>query len=250
MSCVGSGERSATLPLQSLSADVQRLDENAVGEFAHEGQMGGADRGPDRGGQHRESGVARRRALHDGVSLATPVSSGLAGDKPKALAGIVEGDETFILESFKGKRSGMARKCRKRGDKSAKRGLSTEQIPVIVARDRQCADHECGAAEIEPCPLPRPWAGSSRPPTNSAVMAARDCCLRAPGGDCSPHPADAEEAKAKRHRIFTSTTSTPTTSAEGMAAPLSMASPPKSRRTISAGAEPLRRRDRTPPRPP
>jgi transposase-like protein len=31
----------------------------------------------------------------------------LAGDKPKAFAGIVEGDETFILESFKGKRSGM-----------------------------------------------------------------------------------------------------------------------------------------------
>ena len=63
----------------------------------------------------------------------------LAGDKPKALAGIVEGDETFILESFKGKRSGMPRKSRKRGGKSAKRGLSAEQIPVIVARDRQGA---------------------------------------------------------------------------------------------------------------
>lgn len=63
----------------------------------------------------------------------------LAGDKPKALTGIVEGDETFILESFKGKRSGMPRKSRKRGGKSAKRGLSAEQIPVIVARDRQGA---------------------------------------------------------------------------------------------------------------
>lgn len=63
----------------------------------------------------------------------------LAGDKPKALAGIVEGDETFILESFKGKRSGMPRKSRKRGGKSTKRGLSAEQIPVIVARDRQGA---------------------------------------------------------------------------------------------------------------
>jgi transposase-like protein len=60
----------------------------------------------------------------------------LAGDKPKALSGIVEGDETFILESFKGKRSGLPRKSRKRGGKSAKRGLSAEQIPVIVARDR------------------------------------------------------------------------------------------------------------------
>ena len=39
----------------------------------------------------------------------------LADDKPTALRGIVEGDETFILESFKGKRSGMPRKSRKRG---------------------------------------------------------------------------------------------------------------------------------------
>ena len=61
----------------------------------------------------------------------------LSGDKPKALTGIVEGDETFILESFKGKRSGLPRKPRKRGGKSTKRGLSAEQIPVIVARDRQ-----------------------------------------------------------------------------------------------------------------
>jgi hypothetical protein len=42
------------------------------------------------------------------------------------LTGIVEGDETFILESFKGKRSDMPRKSRKRGGKSAKRGLSAE----------------------------------------------------------------------------------------------------------------------------
>jgi hypothetical protein len=47
-------------------------------------------------------------------------------DKPKAPAGIVEGDETFILESFKGKRSDVPRKSRKRGAASAKRGLSAE----------------------------------------------------------------------------------------------------------------------------
>jgi transposase-like protein len=60
----------------------------------------------------------------------------LAGDKPGALSGIVEGDETFILESFKGRRSGMPRPARKRGGKSAKRGLSAEPIPVTAARDR------------------------------------------------------------------------------------------------------------------
>jgi len=63
----------------------------------------------------------------------------LASDKPEALSGIVEGDETFILESFKGKRSGMPRKARSRGGKSAKRGISAEQIPIIVARDRHGA---------------------------------------------------------------------------------------------------------------
>ena len=52
------------------------------------------------------------------------------------MQGIVEADETFILESFKGKRGGFTRDARKRGGKAAKRGLSAEQIPVITARDR------------------------------------------------------------------------------------------------------------------
>jgi transposase-like protein len=57
-------------------------------------------------------------------------------DKPASLSGIVEADETFILESFKGKRRGLPRASRKRGGKASKRGLSAEQIPVMVARDR------------------------------------------------------------------------------------------------------------------
>ena len=62
--------------------------------------------------------------------------SALNLDKPLCLSGIVEADETFILESFKGKRRDLPRVSRKRGGKAAKRGLSAEQIPVIVARDR------------------------------------------------------------------------------------------------------------------
>ena len=57
-------------------------------------------------------------------------------DKPASLSGLVEADETFILESFKGRRADLPRKSRKRGGKASKRGLSAEQIPVIVARDR------------------------------------------------------------------------------------------------------------------
>jgi transposase-like protein len=99
---------------------------------------------------------AQAAALIDGVSIAKAAKrcnvdyttafrwrhrflASLAGDKPGVLSGIVEGDETFIVESFKGKRSGMPRKARKRGGKSAKRGISAEQIPVLVARDRQGA---------------------------------------------------------------------------------------------------------------
>ena len=60
-------------------------------------------------------------------------------DRPACLSGLVEADETFILESFKGKRADLPRKPRKRGGKASKRGLSAEQIPVIVARDRSGA---------------------------------------------------------------------------------------------------------------
>lgn len=72
----------------------------------------------------------------------------LSGDKPTALNGIVEGDETFILESFKGKRSDLPRKARKRGGTS-KRGLSAEQIPVLVARDRQGATTDAVLARLD-----------------------------------------------------------------------------------------------------
>lgn len=52
------------------------------------------------------------------------------------LSGIAEADETYFLESSKGGRN-LERKSRKRGGKASTRGLSKEQIPVLVARDRQ-----------------------------------------------------------------------------------------------------------------
>ena len=56
--------------------------------------------------------------------------------KATTLVGIAEADETFFLESFKGQKKNMARKPRKRGGKASKRGLSSEQIPVLICRDR------------------------------------------------------------------------------------------------------------------
>ena len=64
------------------------------------------------------------------------------------LKGIVEADETWFLESRKGDRvwtraakgkpsaERPVRKARKRGGKATKRGLSDEQVPVLVAADR------------------------------------------------------------------------------------------------------------------
>jgi hypothetical protein len=69
------------------------------------------------------------------------------------LTGIVEGDETVILESFKGKRSGMPRESRKRGGESARRGLTVEQTPVIVARDRHGATTDAVLPKLNRMPI-------------------------------------------------------------------------------------------------
>ena len=62
-----------------------------------------------------------------------------AVDKPRTLNGIVEADETFILESFKGRWSNLPRKARKRGGSARHPGLHQDNIPVLVARDRKGA---------------------------------------------------------------------------------------------------------------
>ncbi len=58
--------------------------------------------------------------------------------KAKTLAGTVEVDETYFLRSKKGSRK-LERPARKRGGKATKRGLSGEQVPVLIARDRNKA---------------------------------------------------------------------------------------------------------------
>jgi transposase-like protein len=58
--------------------------------------------------------------------------------EPAVLTGVVEVDETYVLESFKGQKV-IGRAARKRGGPAAKRGLSREQIPILVARDRSGA---------------------------------------------------------------------------------------------------------------
>src|SRR5260370_40010138 len=58
-----------------------------------------------------------------------------AANKPRTLRGIGEADETFILESFKGRWSDLPRKALTRGGKARHSGPYQANIPVLVARD-------------------------------------------------------------------------------------------------------------------
>jgi len=62
-------------------------------------------------------------------------------DRPSQLGGIAEADELFLLESEKGART-MRRPPRKRGGAAGKRGISGEQVCVLVARDRTGQTHD------------------------------------------------------------------------------------------------------------
>jgi transposase-like protein len=61
--------------------------------------------------------------------------SWISQDRPPELNGITEADETYLLESGKGKRN-LGRAPRKRGGSATKRGICDEQICLLVERDR------------------------------------------------------------------------------------------------------------------
>jgi len=115
-------------------------------------------------------------------------------DKPNQLTVIVEADETFILESFKGKRGGLLRSARKRGGKASKRGLSPEQIPVLVARDRNGVTTDAVLANLHRASVTAALAGVVTPDNQlccdggkAIVRIAREakipcCILPKPGG--------------------------------------------------------------------
>lgn len=56
-------------------------------------------------------------------------------DQRATLGGIAEADEMYLLESQKGSRQ-LDRPARKRGGVASKRGISNEQVCLLVARDR------------------------------------------------------------------------------------------------------------------
>jgi transposase-like protein len=70
-------------------------------------------------------------------------------DRPCVLKGITEADETYLLESHKGSRK-LSRNPRKRGGSASKRGISDEQVCILIARDRskQTVDFVSGYGAI------------------------------------------------------------------------------------------------------
>ena len=138
----------------------------------------------------------------------------------EVLKGIVEADETYVLESRKGAR-GLGRKARRRGGKAKKRGLSREQVPVLMAADRSgttvSAVLRCGGAHG----CPRPGGREGRPaglrrrrelptvrrrargeprstqPLDGGTGSGRSACA---DGEQPPQPVEGLPASPPRHR--------------------------------------------------
>ena len=89
------------------------------------------------------------------------------------LKGIVEADETYVLESRKGAR-GLGRKARRRGGKAKKRGLSREQV----------GSHGGGRGTTVSAVLPRVDAAALTAALDPVV--AKDALLVGDGGASYP----------------------------------------------------------------
>lgn len=100
----------------------------------------------ERIGVHRNTAFRWRHRFLDRVK----------DDRPARLGGIVEADETFLLESQKGSRK-LDRRPRKRGGRAALRGISHHLVCILVARDRsgQTIDAVTGRGALKASQLTR-----------------------------------------------------------------------------------------------
>ena len=130
--------------------------------------------------RHRSKWVEQAQSMNDGLSV-RKAAAGMGVHRTTAfrwrhrflalpcdvkadkLTGVAEADETYVLRSYKGQhgklRAEQTRKPRHRGGKAAKRGLSDEQVPILVLRNRagQTTDHvleiankRCVSAVLKP----------------------------------------------------------------------------------------------------
>ena len=127
------GAGSAALPVQGLRQDLQRAERYAAVGLAPQGTLA-VVRGVAGEGGDGESAARCDVAVSTAFRWRHRFLAAARSDS-EVLKGIVEADETYVLESRKGAR-GLGRKARRRGGKAKKRGLSREQVPVLMAADR------------------------------------------------------------------------------------------------------------------
>jgi transposase-like protein len=109
-----------------------------------------------------QSGTVRRAAALVGIHKNTSFRwrhrflHSTKHDRSLPLAGIIEADETYLLESQKGSRQ-LGRPARRRGGSARRRGLSHEHDCILVARDRtgRTVDFVTGRAPLRPAHLQR-----------------------------------------------------------------------------------------------
>src|ERR1700721_2374359 len=158
-----------------------------------------------------------------------------ASDKPRGLRGIVEADETFVLESFKGRRSDLPRKARRRGGTATHPGLHQDNIPILVARDRNGATFDAILAQVDGASVSLALAGIVTP-GNHLIGDGGKAIATSPVEPGLPStPCRRRESRPPRRRTCTSTTSTPITAVSSNGSTASTASPPRTCPIISVG---------------
>jgi transposase-like protein len=162
-----------------------------------------------------------------------------AADKPRMLSGLVEADETFILESFKGRRSDLPRRARKRGGTARHPGLHQDNIPILVARDRTGATFDAVLPQDDSASIAAALAGVVTPRNRLIGDGGKPLAAFARQANIPFHgPCPRRASRPPRRLISTSTTSTPITAASSNGSTASTASPPKTCPTTSAGDAP------------
>jgi transposase-like protein len=162
-----------------------------------------------------------------------------ADDKPRRLSGIVEADETFILESFKGRWSDLPRAARKRGGTARHPGPYQDNIPVLVARDRKGATFDAVLPQVTSAAISAALNGLVTPANHLVGDGGLPIAGFARRAGIPFHgPCPRRASRLHRRPTSTSTTSTPTTVASSNGSTASTASPPRTCQATSDGGAP------------
>ena len=141
--------RSFAVSLKSCGRTFNALTKTPMAHLRQEGPLARSRPSDDRGQEPDEDRGALRRSSETAFRWRHRFLRAPASDKPRALRGIVEADETFILESFKGRWSDLPRKARKRGGTARHPGLHQDNIPILVARDRKGATFDAVLPQVD-----------------------------------------------------------------------------------------------------